>query len=232
MKKNCTHIILIFLSIVFFEFSLIGQTPNNGSIELDNRIYNGKYYNYFLPKSVYGNQFLSKKENSIGIVWKKGVEFDGLLLNYDVLNQQVLLEFTTNEGAMKLISLSMVDVDSFYFENKKFVIDTNISKLGNIYQCIYYKGIKLYFYYSKILTLQSKLNDIEYHFNKLSKDIFFYENGNYYKVKKNSKFIKKLNPSIAGNVKRYMKSKKYKLKKMDDEQYLDILVYIKDKAIE
>jgi len=232
MKKAYTHIFLIFFSILFFKFSLIGQTPNSGSIELDNRIYNGKYYNYFLPKSVFGNQFLSKKENSLGIVWKKGVEFDDLLLNYDVLNQQVLLEFTTNEGAVRLISLSMVDVDSFYFENKKFVIDTNISKLGNIYQCIYYKGIKLYFYYSKILTLQSKLNDIEYHFNKLEKDIFFFENGNYHKVKKNSQFIKKLNPNIASNVKHYMKSKKYKLKKMNDKQYLEMLVYIKDKAVE
>ena len=232
MIKTCIYATLITFILLSFEIKLNGQILNDGSKELDNRLYNGKYYSYFLPKNVYGNQFLSKKENSLGKVWKDGVEFDDLLLNYDVLNQQLLLEFVTNEGAARLISLSMVNVDSFYFENKKFLIDTIISKIGSIYQCINYKQMKFYFYYSKILTLQSKVNEIEYHFNKLQREIYFYNNGNYFKVKNNRKLIKKLNPTIAVNVKHFMKAKKYRLKKMNDKQYLDLLVYIKDKAIE
>ncbi len=226
--KNIILILIITLSVL----RLNAQYANIGSKELDNRLYNGKYYDYFLPSNVSGNQFFSSKKSSIGIVWKKGVGFDNILLNYDVLNQELVLEFNSNDGALKLISLSMVDVDSFYFDNKKFIIDTNISSLGSIYQCINYNGIKFYFYFTKYLKLQSKLSDIEYHFNKLQKSVYFYYEGKIYEVKRISSFMKKVNPKIASDVKHYIKSKKYKMKKMTDEQYLDLLVYIKDKAIE
>jgi len=232
MNKILLNTVLALFSLVITGLSLNAQTLSQGSTELDNRLYNGKYYNYFLPSNVTGNQFLTTKDNSIGIVWGNGVEFENLLLNYDVLNQQLLLEFITNEKATRLISLSMVNVDSFYFENKIFVIDTNISKLHNIYQCISYNGIKIYLHLYKFMNLQSKLNDIEYNFTKLQRDIYFFDKGEYLKVKNNSKFIKILNPQISKNVKRYMKSKKYKLKRMTDNQYLDLLIYIKDKARE
>jgi hypothetical protein len=97
---------------------------------------------------------------------------------------------------------------------------------------IEYKDVKLYFYYSKELKLRSKLNEIEYQFTKVQKEVYYLYKDQIQKVKNNRRLIKSLKPEKQLSVKHYMKSKKYKVKRMNEKQFLDLLIFIKDKAID
>jgi len=229
-KQYILHIITVIILIVMSSVS--AQSQEKSPLGLDNNLYNGRYYSYYLPRSVDGDQFLNSKGFTKGMLWKKGTYYENILLNYDVLNQNLLLSFKTRENADRIISISLANVDSFYLENKKFVIDTNILKYGRIYQLISYKDVRLYFYYSKDLELRSKLNEIEYQFSKLQKEIYYYNETSYIEIKNNRKLLKLLKPEIQPSVKHYMKQNKYKMKRMSDKQFLDLLVFIKDKAVE
>ena len=72
---------------------------------LDDFLYNGKVYAYYPPYNVLGNQFIASEEFTIGTLWIKGEPYANVLLNYDILNQHLLLSFNTILGAKQVIVL-------------------------------------------------------------------------------------------------------------------------------
>ena len=220
------RIVFLLLSGFFFAIQLYSQSVSSSKLGLDSRLYNGKYYSYFLPQDVDGNQFFNDAQYSEGIVWIDNNEYNNLLLNYDILNQELALSFTTKEGANQVISISKAKLDSFYFDKMLFVVNDIILDKGLIFQKIEAGNNELMIQYYKELKLRSTVNRISYEFTKVKRKVYYHTSTGYNKITNNKAFIKYLNTENKTAVKKYMKSKKYKILKMNNSEYLDLLRYI------
>ncbi len=226
-----THIIrkyILVLSCLFFLFDLYAQT----NFGLDNRLYNGKFYNYYPPKAVKGHQFLSSPDFTKGVVWLGENEYNDLSLNLDILNQEVLLAFETSDGAKRVIYLSLAYLDSFVVENKKFVVNQIDTLTQLIEQKIQYANLVFYIHYSKKLELQTSLNGINYYFSNIFKKVTFIKGGKRIVIGSNRAFLKLFEKDKAQHIKHYLRKNKLRIRKMNDIELLNLLEFVNNDTYE
>jgi hypothetical protein len=72
----------------------------------DPLLYNGRVYRFFTPLNTLGNQFFADPQFETGSVTIRGVTYTTLNINYDIYNQQLILEYKNNFGAKNLIIIS------------------------------------------------------------------------------------------------------------------------------
>jgi hypothetical protein len=210
-------------------FVVHNQLLAQSNIGLDDRLYNGKFYGYFPPKNVAGHQFLYSTNFIEGEVWLAGREYSGLYLNFDVLNQLVLLKFETSNGAKRVISMSMAFLDSVSFNNRIFVVNQVDSTSQKIEQRIKYNNSILYINYNKKLELQSSLGEINYFFSKVFRRVVFIKDGERIELSSNKDFYKLFDKDKAVEIKHYLKKNRMKLRKMTESELFNLLVFINNK---
>jgi len=153
-------------------------------------------------------------------------EYDNLQLNLDILNQDILLGFETSEGGKRIISISLAYLDSFSFENRKFVVNQIDSVNQQIEQEIQYNNTRFYLYYFKKLELQSSLDKISYFFSKAFKKITFMQGDKRVEITSNKSFYKLFDKEKALTIKHYLNKNKLRIRKMSDEELLNLLKFI------
>jgi len=216
----------IFVFLYITNFQVVAQS----NIKLDDRLYNGKFYNYFPPKNVKGNQFLFSSDFMLSSVYLGDRKYNNLNINIDVLNQEILLKFETNEGAKRVISMSLAYLDSFIINNKVFVVNQIDSVNQRIEQEIKYNNYKFYINYYKKLELQSALNEINYYFSEVNRRITFIHKGERVEISNNKKFYKLFGKEKGLMIKHYFKNGKFKLKKMTDKELFGLLMFINNEC--
>jgi len=218
---------LLLLILGLLPFISNAQNPQTYSA-LDNRLYNGKIYSYYPPSNVIGNQFLSKPDFSMGSVWLDGVEYRNITLNYDIVNQQLLISFYNMPGAERIIAISMAYLDSFSFEGKKFIIQRDSLNNASIYQVLAVSGYRFYIFWYKTLNLRTSLSMIQYEFSKSMRNTYYQHIEPRFEVNRNKKFWKLFPKNQAVLIRKYMRAHKMKIGKMSDIQYGALLVFLKD----
>jgi hypothetical protein len=217
---------LLFLMFGLWSLVLKAQSGSFPYSALDYRLYNGKVYSYYPPSDVIGNQFLNTADFYSGIIWLGGEEHRNIKLNLDILNQQLLLSFHDSQGALKIISVSMAYVDSFYFDQKFFIIKHETDDNVFIYQQIGKGKLRFYIRWYKNLNLRTSMNVIQYEFSKSLRKIY-YENADIrIEIRSNRKFRKFFPRNQAAQLHKFMRSRKMKFGKMNDGEFIELLEFI------
>jgi hypothetical protein len=223
--RKVLPIILVFFNLFIIQNQLLAQS----NLGLDDRLYNGKFYDYFPPKNVDGHQFLYSSNFMTGKVWLSGREYNNLYLNFDVLNQEILLKFETNDGAKRVISMSLAYLDSVSFNDRIFVVNQVDSTAQKIEQRIKYNNSILYINYYKKLELHSSLGEINYFFSKVFRRVVFIKDGERIELISNKDFYKLFEKDKALEIKHYLKKNRLKLRKMTESELFNLLVFINNK---
>jgi hypothetical protein len=207
------------------------QVLDCDEIGLDNQLYNGKLYSYFPPKSVIGNQFLASPEFSKGTIWIDGKMYVNVLVNYDILNQELLVSFKNLQGANAIITLSMAYVDTFFLDNKNFIVKRSKNDDVKIYQLIQVGSSRFLIRWHKNLDLRTSLNTVQYEFSKPLQTVYYQSaDGRLVALKNNASFYKLFPKKKAVQIKKYMRSNKMKIAKMSFLQYINLLNYTESVA--
>jgi len=212
---------LLLLMLLF-----VWRVPAQSGTALDYRLINGKIYAYYLPGNVSGNQFLSSPDFSEGTLWLSGKTYRNVLMNLDILNQELLISFQSPEGAKRIISASLAYIDSFYFEGKFFVVERDAGNRSRIYQKIGRGGLCFYFQWTKSLDLRSSLNSIRYEFSNAGREIFLQRKGKRIALSNNRKLYKLFPKEQAAQLRKFMRSHKWKINKMQDCDYPSLLEFL------
>ena len=217
---------LLFLMFGLGSLVLKAQSGSFPPSALDYRLYNGKVYSYYPPRGVIGNQFLETADFSSGIIWLGEKEYRNIKLNLDILNQQLLLSFHDSQGALKIISISMAYVDSFYFDQKFFIIKRETDDNVIISQQIGKGKSRFYIRWYKILNLRTSMNIIQYEFSKSLRKIYYKNADKRIEIKSNRKFRKLFPKNQAAQLHKFMRNRKMKFGKMDDAEFIELLEFI------
>ncbi len=219
--KNYKWTVLLLLLFVS------GISMGQNHLGLDDKLYNGRYYTYFVSPDVSGNQFLKTKKYEEGSVFLQGHEYSNLQLNYDVYNQEVVMKFKTTEGVKRLISLSFAYLDSFRLYNGLFWVKHYANNDVKIFKVLHEGDFSFNIHYTKNLELESAIGDVNYYFTKLRKHIFFRtRQGALINAQTKRKFLKIFNKKQAGQIRHFLRLQKIKYSKMNEAEYISLLHYL------
>jgi hypothetical protein len=225
--KSITRSLLI---ILLFSFSgnLISQ---DAAMEMDRvygldpLLYNGKIYTYFLPAGTGGNQFLYSAEFIKGDVVIKGVRFLDILLNYDIFNQQLLLQYTGETGAINIIEISKAWLESFRLGKSEFRY-LSFEKSPRIYQVLGDGPLFILYAWRKDLKLDVTNGAHNFIFTPAVKNKYVLIGDNLLTFRGKRSLVSVIGPEYKTEIRNYIHVHRIKMKHASDETMTELINYI------
>jgi hypothetical protein len=210
----------IILFILFFNLS--GISAQQSKITLANvygsdpSLYNGRFYIYFLPLNTKGNQYFSDPRFEKGSVTIRGVTYNDLELNYDIYNQQLILQYQDILGATSLIIISDAWLESFSFRGLNFEIISSQDTLKSIFQVLGSGRYLIFYHWIKELNLESFQGSQNHMFSEAKKEMNVYNGDQILRYRNNKSLYSLFEPDKRTAIKEYIRKNKIHVKKAND----------------
>lgn len=190
----------------------------------DPLLYNGRYYTFHVPFGTSGHQYLTGQDYSQGSVTLRGNNYRGLMINYDIFNQQVILNYSTPEGHVNYIVLSDALLESFESGARQFAIISLPDSSKKIFQVLGKGYVRILYHWKKDLELNTFYGSKNYEF-KQTREMILYTDGRFRTYHNNVSFRKLFNKDKRGVIKIYLRRNGINIKKADDRKITDLADY-------
>ena len=214
--------ILLSLIIIFFSTIYSFSQDVDSIYGLNPILYNGQLYTYYVPSSVSGNQYLHNKDFHAGIVNIKNTQFDNVLLNYDIYNQEVVLLFELKQRLL-VIKLLKDKINNFLIGNEYFELIQDDQSDYIIYQVIGDGNYKILYRWQKWLKLSTDKESGGYLFTKPIKTTYLKINNEIFKYRNNRTFLSLMEDSKKQQVKKYLKQNKINVRRASDNELSELI---------
>lgn len=174
-------------------------------------LHNGKVYNYFPGANVKGHPYFSQKEYVVSSVKIRNQLFENVLLNYDILNQSIILKYTDAQGSNRLIALSDAWLSEFKIGEDQFYVLKNNNKETITVQTLCDGNAKLHIQWHKRLVADISFISEHYMFEAKRHTIFFESDRSFHEVKSIKDILKNLSPEKQISAKQFARQNKIKL---------------------
>jgi hypothetical protein len=192
---------------------------------LDPLLYNGKKYTYFLPPGTGGNQYFLSSDFITGEVTIRGKSFTGILLNYDIYNQRLLLQYNDESGAVNILEISEAWLERFHLGPSEFIFLTNEGD-SRIYQVLGDGPFYILYHWRKDLRLTNSTGASNYSFSPPQKNRHVLIGGILYPLRSEGGFVGLFKPEHKMEIKSYMHTNKINLKNSSDREMTELINYI------
>jgi hypothetical protein len=186
-------------------------------------LYNGTKYAFYVPSRTGGHQFLASPDFVPGTVTMKGVLFEVPGINYDVYNQEVLLQFENAAGGQEVIALTQAWIDRFYIGEKRFEI-LEVDGTHQICQVLSSGNLKVIYHWSKTLKLNMQYGSRDFIFSAALRDSYIMTGNYWLEFRNNKTFVKAFGPELQPEIRRSLKQLKINVKRSTDTAMLGLLV--------
>ncbi|MFH1159522.1 MAG: hypothetical protein V1733_01060 [bacterium] len=218
------------LLIILFSFS--GTLISQDAVKVLDRVYgldqtlcNGKKYNYFLPSGTNGHQYLLSQDYFVGSVTLKGKCYQDITLNYDIFNQQLLLQYEDERGALNIIEVSKAWMKSFRLGNMNFEF-LNLEQEPHFYQVLGEGPVRILYYWRKNLNLDAAIGSSDYTFTRAVRDSYVFMDGQLKPFRTKRSLIRLFDPGHRPEIKSYLRKNKVKMKKASDRAMAEMITFI------
>jgi hypothetical protein len=181
----------------------------------DPLLFNGRQYIYQIPPRSSGNQFFTNPDFRKGWISIADRQYQNLNLNYDILNQVLLLKYIDQGGYTMVIEVSQSWLAGFGLGTRQFELIRKNDK-PIIYQVIQSKNVTVRYHWQKELKLENVMTNATYAFSGPRRTSFLIIHGREHEYKKNREFIKAWDPTLQSTVSKYLKTNKIKVNNATD----------------
>lgn len=188
---------------------------------------NGKIYSPDLTYYPAGNQYFMGHDFSTGCVFVNQIEYDSVLINIDIHQQQLLLKYKSLNNSEVIIQLSKAWIDSFYVYGKRFILKDSLKK-KYIYQVIGNSKNRIYIYHYKNLLKKSSTDGLVYYFTSRKTNYYLKSKDGLEYFKNRRTFLKLFDRKYKSEIKKFLKSNSIKVKKADDKEFEMIINFVED----
>ena len=220
--------VALWILILFCGFSVSGQQTGDRSdwiYGLDPLLYNGKLYTFLSPGGASGNQYLDDRNFLAGSVSVKGIRYDSLLLNYDVVNQQLLLRFKHLNGTTSILVLNTSYLDYARFNHREFIVLKSAGNEEPIYQAIGSGKSRVLFTWWKVLSASNSYGESNMVYSKPHRSMYVESNGKLQKFKNNRSFVACFPNTQQLLIKKYLRQHGMKVRKITDTEFQAVVDY-------
>lgn len=231
VKRSRLKGIMCSLSLVIL-FSISGTLVSQNAVKVLNRVYgldqtlcNGKKYNYFVPPSTKGHQYLISPDFITGSVTLKGKCYQDITLNYDIFNQQLLLQYEDEKGALNIIEVSKAWLTSFRrgLMNFEFL---NLEGDRRFYQVLGEGPVRILYYWRKALKLDETVGSSNFIFSRAIRDSYVLMDGQLKPFSTKRSLIRLFDPGHRAVIKSYLRKNKVNVKKASDQSMAGMITFI------
>jgi hypothetical protein len=221
----CSLLISSFFSI---PFTLRSQDTSQGYDHiygLDQTLCNGKKYTYVAPPGSNGNQYLLSPFFSVGSVTIRGQCYRDITLNYDIFNQQLLLQYADDIGPVNIIEVSKAWLTAFSMANRNFEF-LNLEKEPQFYQVLGEGPVRILYFWRKSINLNDAIGSSNFIFTAALRDCYVLLNGQLKPFNTKRSLINIFDPGHRQEIKSYLRKHNVKVKKASDQAMADLITFI------
>jgi hypothetical protein len=227
MKFACRILLVAFLLLGFARcFAQDDAAALDKVYGLDQTLCNGSAYNYFPPYGIKGDQYLVSPVYLPGNLVLRGKRYSNLLLNLDILNQQLLLKYHDDLGAIRILEVSKGWLSDFRVGERNFVC---LNKEGSavLYQSLGADSLKILYAWSKTTKLTTSLiGNPDYSFTEPTRESFLYIDGKIKPFSSKKNLIQLFDPAMGPAIRGYIRTHRINLKKSSDEEIEKLILFI------
>jgi len=191
----------------------------------DHQLVNGvRLYNLY--RHVISHPYFSGEESLPGSATLSGKHFDNLLINYDIYNQWLVLEYRELSGGINKIILEPLHTDGFQIDGYTFEKMT-LDEHGELFwQVISADGITCYIHWKKqLLTLSNNIHYAE-EFSNSFRYYFLEYNGTLYPFSNRRNFASIFPGSAGREARMYMRKNRLRFRKITVSEMNRLINYI------
>jgi hypothetical protein len=181
----------------------------------DPLLFNGRQYIYQIPPGSSGNPFLYGSGFQKGWIVIGDRKYQHLDLNYDIVNQVLLLKYIDQAGYTMVIEVSESWLTNFGIGDSDFEFVRGNEK-ASIYQVFQSENVKVRYLWKKELKLENVMTSASYVFSGSRRTSWLVIHGRDYEYKKNKDFVKAFNPAKQAAISKYLKNNKIKVNNASD----------------
>lgn len=191
----------------------------------DPMIINGRYYSFFLPARTEGDQYLADPRFDTGSVTIRGTTYSDLMLNYDIFNQHLLLEFHTPTGADKLIMISEAWLEGFSLKGMLFRLIPLQDTSKQIFQIVGAGHTRIGYLWTKDLKPDSFYGARYYSFSLPRREMNILDGDSIVRYRNNKTFCKALDERSRRAVREYLASRRINVKRAADSTMSEVMSF-------
>lgn len=192
---------------------------------LDPLLYNGKIYTYFMPSGTGGNQFLLSADYLTGEVTIRGKTFEGISLNYDIYNQQLLLQYVNETGAFNTIGISKAWLEKFRIGNMEFRC-LSLDNEPTFYQVLGDGPFFIMVHWRKDLKLDATFGAKNFTFTPPIKEQYVLISDQLKPFRNKRSLVSLFDPEHKPEINNYIQLNRIKIKKASDKIMTELINYI------
>ncbi len=192
---------------------------------LDQEIINGTSY-YYKYYRVLSHPYFSQEESHPGMVVLSGKRFNNVRINYNIYEQNLVLDYPgKNNGIYKIILSSILTdefgLDDYYF--KKLVL---LERDPTFYQVIEVNGIICYIHWEKQMLATTNNTQYADFFSEPEQEYFLEYDHKLSPIKNKKSFVENFPFIPKREIKKYMRLNKISFRKASPEQIEDLLEFV------
>jgi len=189
----------------------------------DANLVNGE--KYFYPYGLANGTPFFFSESRSARISIQGKEFEAAQLRYDIFNQKLVLDFQNIYGGTSSLVLRNEWVESFAFDNQKFIKMKGPDGQTGYFQLVTDGSIACVYKWSKKYLLNLTSGEQNYYFTEPSKESFLLMGGQFHSYRSNNSFLKVFEAENQKLVKQFMRQSKVKVNNATDSQIRHLVEY-------
>ena len=190
---------------------------------LDQALCSGKKYVYESPAGTKGDQYLVSAAYFHGSVTIRGKHYDGVFLNYDIFNQQVLMRYVDERGTLFVIELSKAWLEGFRLDSMQFEIRGPEQK---IFQVIGNGKVKVRYSWHKNIDLEGSIGNLFFKFSRPFREAEVERGATVVPFHSNRSFVRVFEPAKRTAIKGYLHTHKINVKNAPDDVMTRMVAFI------
>jgi hypothetical protein len=196
----------------------------NNVYNLDGHLINGrKYYNRY--SNAPGHPFFGDDQFKKGKVIVNGITYDNILIKFDIVNREVVLQFSYIYGGNDQIVLNSENLSEFEIDGKLFRKYSLPGKGNTFLQVVVEGKITCLYSWQKQLISQRYSLENPYVYSDQASKYFLLINKQFVEYKGKKSFIKIFPKEIHQDIKRFFKANNIRLSSASDNTIRQLINY-------
>jgi len=216
------------LPIIYFSLLLITishhihcQDTINITSGFNPDVHNGRIYN-FGSSRVEGHQFFESEEFSRENVTLDNITYEGLEMNYDIYNQEVLIQYDSR-FFMKTISIPIELLSEFTIRGHNFVVLHDKEGDITIYELISDMDVIMLRKWFKGMQVSTDDDIYDYKFSKPEKPLYIHESTGIEKIGSKRDFIDFFPETGKADIRKFIRKNKVRFRSASNSELKDLL---------
>lgn len=192
---------------------------------LDQTLCNGRKYLYLAPAGSNGHQYLVSPDYITGSVTLMGKCYQDISLNYDILNQQLLLKYNDGSGIPKIIDVSKAWLKSFSLGAMNFEF-LSLDKEPRFFQTLGEGQVRILYFWRKTLNIDGSVGSYHFTFTRALRDSYVFMDGQLKQFRTKRSLIRLFEPAHRPEIKSYLRKNKVNVRKSSDQAMAAMIAFI------